>query len=53
MKAVTACDALSRMLYGQLFEWLLGRLNAVITANKSVQGADIKRVVGILDIFGH
>ena len=51
-KATAARDALSRMLYGQVFDWLLGRLNVVMTANKSAQGADIKRVVGLLDIFG-
>jgi myosin-5 len=46
VKAVYARDALAKYVYGQLFDWLVARIN------QSVPGADAQRFIGILDISG-
>ena len=48
--AIDARDVISKRIYGQLFPWLVKRINAAIGA-----GSDAPRdtrVIGILDIFG-
>ena len=49
-KAAATRDALARSLYGQLFLWTIGRVNA--TMSSGVGAADVKRTIGMLDIFG-
>jgi len=50
-KAAAARDALAKAAYGNLFEWLLGRVNAMMGLNAAA-GTDSKRKIGLLDIFG-
>merc|ERR1719399_1427199 len=50
-KATAARDALAKAAYGHLFEWLLGRINQMMGL-KGASGADAKRKIGLLDIFG-
>ena len=49
-KATATRDALAKALYGQLFEWTIGRLNGVMGSGTGA--ADAKRTIGMLDIFG-
>ena len=46
VEAVYARDAFAKYTYGQLFSWLVGRVN------KSVPGQGADRFIGILDISG-
>ena len=48
-KASSTRDALGRALYGQLFDWTISRINATMSGSA---GADSKRTIGMLDIFG-
>jgi len=41
-------DALSKLLYGALFSWLVGRINKVIAGESDSS----KAFIGVLDIFG-
>ena len=49
-KAAATRDALAKSLYGQLFEWTIGRINETMGAGAGP--ADAKRTIGMLDIFG-
>ena len=49
-KAAATRDAFARALYGQLFLWAIGRINA--TMGSDADTADAKRSIGMLDIFG-
>jgi len=46
-QAVAQRDAFAKFLYGQLFEWLVERLNRAIGVH-----TDTNRYIGCLDIFG-
>lgn len=46
VEAVYARDALAKYIYGQLFDWLVNRIN------QSVPGTNAARFIGILDISG-
>ena len=48
-KAAATRDALSKALYGQLFDWTISRINGTMAG---VGSADAKRTIGMLDIFG-
>jgi myosin-5 len=48
VQASDARDALSKALYGRLFDWIVARINESFTASASQQ----KNFIGILDIFG-
>ena len=49
-------DAFVKGLYGQMFEWLIARINAAMNdkhnANRTVAADDKYRSIGVLDIFG-
>jgi myosin heavy subunit len=53
-KATSTRDAFAKALYGQLFEWTIGRINATMGGGSSAGSlpADAKRTIGMLDIFG-
>jgi hypothetical protein len=48
LQASDARDALSKALYGRLFDWIVARINESFTSSASQQ----KNFIGILDIFG-
>jgi myosin-5 len=48
VQASDARDALSKALYGRLFDWIVARINDSFTTSASQQ----KNFIGILDIFG-
>ncbi|CAF3943400.1 unnamed protein product [Rotaria sp. Silwood2] len=49
-------DAFVKGIYGQMFEWLIARINLTMNdknnANRQTQGDDQLRSIGVLDIFG-
>jgi myosin heavy subunit len=49
-------DAFVKGLYGQMFEWLIDRINISMNnknnANRQAQSDEKFRSVGVLDIFG-
>ncbi|CAF3603065.1 unnamed protein product [Adineta steineri] len=49
-------DAFVKGLYGQMFEWLIARINSAMNnksnANRTAQADEKFRSVGVLDIFG-
>lgn len=47
-QAYDARDALAKAFYGQLFNWLVGRINTYIHCQKK----EVKASIGVLDIFG-
>ena len=49
-KAASSRDALAKLLYAKLFDWLVGRINAALTADAG--GAAAAAKICILDIFG-
>jgi myosin-5 len=48
VQACDARDALSKALYGRVFDWIVARINESFTTSASQQ----KNFIGILDIFG-
>lgn len=48
LQACDARDALSKALYGRVFDWIVARINESFTTSASQQ----KNFIGILDIFG-
>ncbi len=49
-------DAFVKGLYGQMFEWLIERINLAMNnksnANRTIPSDEKLRSVGVLDIFG-
>lgn len=49
-------DAFVKGLYGQMFEWLIARINVAMNdknnANRQIQSDEKLRSIGVLDIFG-
>jgi len=53
-KATAGRDALSKSLYGHLFDWLVERTNKAMLGNDALSAASAMsgHFIGILDIFG-
>jgi myosin heavy subunit len=51
LQARAACDAIAKALYGNMFVWLVDRVNRSITASEGLDKADAP-FIGVLDIFG-
>ena len=47
-EARAACDALAKAIYGEMFNWLVKRINQSV----EVKSGATKRFIGVLDIFG-
>ena len=52
MEAILSRDAVSRALYTRLFDWLLERINEVLSAHVSGSSSSSVGCIGLLDIFG-
>ena len=52
--AKDACDALAKEVYGKLFLWLVGEINAATCAEDNYKGGKHSNfgLIGLLDIFG-
>uniref|UniRef100_G3WLT4 non-specific serine/threonine protein kinase n=1 Tax=Sarcophilus harrisii TaxID=9305 RepID=G3WLT4_SARHA len=51
-KANDVRDATAKTLYGQLFSWIVNRINSLLKHDASQSGTDGELNIGILDIFG-
>ena len=49
-EATGSRDALAKTIYGNLFDYLIGKINKSLSAN--TDEASVKSVIGVLDIFG-
>jgi len=47
-EAKDACDALAKAIYGEVFNWLVKRINQSVEVKKG----NTKNFIGVLDIFG-
>ncbi|CAF1611322.1 unnamed protein product, partial [Didymodactylos carnosus] len=51
--AIDVRDAFVKGIYGQLFEWLIDRINMAMNSdNSDIKPDDTLRSIGVLDIFG-
>jgi len=51
-QALATRDALSKYVYGKMFDLLVATINTKMRAVASQEGRDSKNMIGILDIFG-
>lgn len=51
-EAAATRDALAKVIYSKLFNWLVQRVNASISKKMSAKSSKNIKFIGLLDIFG-